>query len=343
MKKALITGGAGFVGSHLAERFINGGYGVIVVDNLFSGSVDNVDFLKGLADEKGVPFTFRETDIRDLRALDRAFDEKDIQSCFHLAAIVDVQYSMTHDQDTSDVNVRGTKNTVLTALARGLCRIVNAGSAAEYGNTEKIPIKVEQAKPGIQLSPYGRTKYEAEEFVLGQSTLCRLSSLRPFNIYGPRQDPKSPYSGVISIFIDKALAQEPLTIFGDGGQTRDFIYVRDMVNAYLAAAGYDPNAEVIAVTKPEFRDASEPWVFNVGTGFNHTVTVLAETINAICHNPNGIVYQDARPGDIRHSVADISRAREHLGWGPTVSLAEGLEQTIGYITKTLSQASHAAD
>ncbi|MBW2981226.1 NAD-dependent epimerase/dehydratase family protein [Candidatus Woesearchaeota archaeon] len=341
MKKALITGGAGFVGSHLAERMIRGGYGVVVVDNFSNASVDNVDLLRALAQDKGVPFTFHETDVRDPRALGRAFDERDIESCFHLAAIVDVQYSMTHDQETSDVNIGGTKNTVLTALARGLCRIVNAGSAAEYGNAEILPIKEEHAREGVQLSPYGRTKFEAEQLLLARPTKTRVVSVRPFNIFGPRQDPKSPYSGVISIFIDKAVAGEPLPINGDGGQTRDFIYVGDMVNAYLAAAGYDHTSQKITKVKGPFREASEPRVYNIGAGCSVSINQLARVVNEICHNDAGVVYRDAKPGEIRHSVADISRAQQHLGWFPTQTTGQALEGTVAYLGKHALE--HVAD
>ncbi|MFH2028885.1 MAG: NAD-dependent epimerase/dehydratase family protein [Nanoarchaeota archaeon] len=330
--KSLITGGAGFVGSHIAERLINGGYGVIVLDNLFSGSMDNIHLLEKLAKEKGVPFEFHETDIREIDRTARAFG-KEVDSIFHLAAIVSVPYSMDHKKETEDVNVGGTENMLALANDFGVKRFVNAGSAAEYGNEERLPVKEKYAKEGVQLSPYGETKFKASWLTADAKSNGRYSSLRPFNIYGPRQDPKSPYSGVISIFIDKSREGVSLPILGDGSQTRDFIFVDDMVGAYLAAAGYDPDSEKIVVCQPAISMDVDYPIFNVGTGKRVTIRELAETINHIAESKGGIDYKEKREGDIVHSVADISKAVRHLGWKPEIGLRKGLEETVSYFTK----------
>lgn len=310
----LITGVAGFVGSHLAQALLRLGCPVIGVDNFFSGLPAN---LAAFADHPG--FTFHEANVTDAQLLPRLRRAHPrLEIVFHLAAIVSVPHSMEHEAQTLQVNRDASLRLLSQAEALGLRRFVLAGSAAEYGNETRLPIREDYATAAThQLSPYGRSKYEAS---LAVSCSPIGISLRFFNIYGERQLPDSPYSGVISKFIALALAKTPLPIFGSGEQSRDFLHVTDAVQAYLAAVGLTQNGRVPA-----------PGVYNVGTGIGTTILELAECIQRAVGNRPAVRLEPPRPGDIVHSRADATAFARATDWWPTRDLPTGLRRTIDWL------------
>ncbi|WP_297465683.1 SDR family oxidoreductase [Thermococcus sp.] len=296
-KLVVVTGGAGFIGSHIAWELVKDNE-VIVIDNLHTGKVENVP--------PGAKLV--KADIRDYDAIADLISNADY--VFHEAAQVSVVESVRDPVFTEEVNVLGTLN-ILKALLEGHGKLVFASSAAVYGDNPNLPLKeTEKPKP---LSPYGVTKATGEEYLRVFHELYGLPvvALRYFNVFGPRQG-FNQYAGVISIFINRALKNEPLVIFGDGKQTRDFIYVKDVVKANLLVA--------------ESRRANGR-VFNVATGKQTTILELAMKIIEITGTTSSIVFDKPRPGDIRHSLADISEIRK-LGFEPEWSLEEGLKKTV---------------
>ncbi|WP_297534932.1 SDR family oxidoreductase [Thermococcus sp.] len=296
-KLVVVTGGAGFIGSHIAWELVKDNE-VLVIDNLYTGREENVP--------PGAKLT--RADIRDYNAIAELISNADY--VFHEAAQVSVVDSIRDPVFTEEVNVLGTLN-VLRALLEGHGKLIFASSAAVYGDNPNLPLKeTERPRP---LSPYGVTKATAEEYLRVYHELYGLPvvSLRYFNVFGPRQS-FNQYAGVISIFINRALAGEPLVIFGDGKQTRDFIYVKDVVRANLLVA--------------ESKRANGR-VFNVATGKQTSILELAMKIIEITGTTSSILFDKPRPGDIRHSVADISEIRK-LGFEPEWSLEEGLKKTV---------------
>ncbi len=307
----VVTGVAGFVGSHLAERLLSLGHGVIGVDNFFSG------YPRNMARFRDHPsFAFHERSITEPGLLAQLSERHPgVRHCFHLAAVVSVPYSVEHPDETVAVNWTATERLLEEAVQLGFRSFLFAGSAAEYGEEARLPIREEYATDDtVHLSPYGRSKYLSSRRV-GSSPIG--VALRCFNIYGPRQDPLSPYSGVISRFVDRALAGQPLTIFGDGGQTRDFIYVGDMVSAYVRAAGLDGAGPPVP-----------HGIYNIGTGERTSIAQLADVINDLAGNGEPTQFLAERPGDIRHSVAEVERFRRVSGWNPRTRLREGLRATL---------------
>jgi UDP-glucose 4-epimerase len=312
MKKGcLITGVAGFVGSHLAEALLALDCRVIGVDNFFSGYPKNMASF-----EKHPDFHFYETTVEETGLLRRISREHPgMEVCFHLAAIVSVPYSVNHEEETLRVNWESTDALLGEAEALGWSRFVFAGSAAEYGEDDRLPLLESYVNTETpHLSPYGAAKHLSSQRVASSPIGV---ALRCFNIYGPRQDPGSPYSGVISRFIDLALAREPITIYGDGQQTRDFIYVSDIVAAYLAAAGLGENKAPLPCG-----------IYNAGTGEGKSIVELADTIQDLTHHDAPYRYLPDRAGDIRHSLASIEALQTHSTWRPKVQLREGLGVTI---------------
>jgi UDP-glucose 4-epimerase len=309
----LVTGVAGFVGSHLAERLLSEGCAVVGVDNFFSGHRENLAFLI-----KHPDFFFHECSITETGLLrDLKTRYPDLAWVFHLAAIVSVPYSMDHPETVMEVNHQSTVNLLREAEQLGLKAFVFAGSSAEYGEEQRLPLREEYARDSTRhLSPYGHSKYLASREVSRSSAGV---ALRCFNIYGPRQDPGSPYSGVISRFISMSLARKPLTIFGDGQQTRDFIYVRDVVEAYLRAVRICMHAE-----------RAGQRLYNIGTGASTTILDLAEAVNELAGNEGNLSFCAERPGDIRFSVAATEAFGEVSGWRARVPLREGLGETIAW-------------
>jgi UDP-glucose 4-epimerase len=308
---SVVTGVAGFVGSHLAEGLLSENHHVVGVDNFFSGHKENLTSLLEHPD-----FTFLERSVteagllRELRA-----QYPNLEYCFHLAAIVSVPYSIEHPEAVMAVNHHGTVHLLREAEQLEFKGFVFAGSSAEYGDENRLPLREEYTTETTRhLSAYGLSKYLASREV---AEGCCGVALRCFNIYGPRQDPGSPYSGVISRFVSMALSGKPLTVFGDGRQTRDFIYVSDVVRAYLDAAKLGNS----------FSGAGRN-VYNVGTGKSTTIMQLAETISSLVGDQGRVAYCPERPGDIRFSVASIEAFRRAAGWEPRVLLREGLGKTI---------------
>ncbi len=302
--RALVTGGAGFIGSHLVTRLLREGHQVRVLDDLSTGKRENLAHVAGDV----------ELLVADVR--DRARVEAAAQGCdtiFHEAAIVSVPRSIDDPQESHDVNIQGTLNVLHAARRHGVRRVVFACSAAVYGEEPGLPKS--ETMLAAPISPYGVEKLAGEAYVLAWSKLYGVEgvSLRYFNVFGPRQDPRSPYSGVISIFVERALAGEVPTIFGDGLQTRDFVEVDDVVQA-----------NVLAATRPQANGRA----YNVGGGRETSLLdVLAAIGRAVGRTitPN---HAPPRAGDIRASVADIRRAREELGYAPRVSVEDGLARLV---------------
>jgi len=299
----LVTGGAGFIGSHLVDALLINGHGVRVLDDLSSGRRENllpcVEFIEG--------------DITDPGAVEQAFDG--IDGCFHLAAIVSVERSHTEWVRTHQVNLTGTINVFNAAKRSGrpTIPVVYASTAAVYGDCLSVPISEENSP--APLSAYGVDKLGCELHAHVAGALHGLSTigLRFFNIYGPRQDPHSPYSGVIAIFADRLLRGEAVEIFGDGEQSRDFTYVGDVVCALRLAM---PAASAAA------------FVFNVCTGAGTTVQSLAERMADLCDTKLVVHRRAARRGEVRSSIGDPRRAAQQLGFTATTALSNGLAITL---------------
>ena len=303
--RILITGGAGFIGSHIAEHF-QGKAEVRILDSLRSGNLDN---LKGLAVD------FIEGDIRDRRTVDRAMAGVDY--VFHLAAMISVPESMTAIAECIDINGLGMINVLESAAAAGVKKLCFSTSAAIYGDNPVVP-KVESMLPEPK-SPYAVTKLDGEYYCRmfsaerGLPTAC----LRYFNVFGPRQNPRSAYAAAVPIFIAKALAGEDLTIFGDGEQTRDFVFVKDVAAANAYFALHEPQG-----------------VFNIACGGRITINDLAKEIVWLTGSSSKIVHLPERPGDVKHSMAEVSKARE-AGFVASRAFADGLDQTIAYYRSAL--------
>ena len=311
--RVCITGGAGFIGSHLVEALVARGDSVTVIDNFSTGSREN------LADiEKDI--TLVEGDILDAVALKQAMAGTDL--AFHLAAITSVPYSMEHPEETREVNVGGTKAVLDAAVAAGAKRMVFAGSAAEYGDSSK-PRQHEDDDLN-PLSPYAEQKIESGRMCRRYAGDGKIEAvvLRFFNIFGPRQDANSPYSGVITKFIVAMLASERPTIFGDGSATRDFVYVDNIVSSCLLAAD-------------ALKEASGS-VYNIGMGTPTSVLELVKVLNEILETDLQPIFDPPREGDLLHSLADISRAKEILGYKVKVDFKEGLKRTVDWYRTTPS-------
>ncbi len=320
----VVTGAAGFVGSHLCEHLLGRGCRVAGVDNFFSGRRKNLTaFLEHPR------FSFWERSVTEDGLLEEIRNAWGVpHAVFHLAAIVSVPYSLEHPQETMEVNFEATIRLLGDAERFGCRAFVFAGSAAEYGDDDRLPLKEEYATHGTRwLSPYGEAKYRATVAVASAGGSLRGISLRCFNIYGPRQDPSSPYSGVISRFSEQALRREPLTIFGDGHQTRDFVFVSDVVDAYCRASGlFSP------------RDQGASGIYNVGSGKQTRILDLARLILRLTEQDESIRFYPERPGDIRHSVAAVQSIRRAMGWHPQVELEEGLRRTLRWMQQEAAAA-----
>ena len=298
--KILITGGSGFIGSHIVEYYQGRAEEIRVLDNLRTGYARNLD---------GLECTFIEGSVTDRETVRRALEGVDL--IFHLAALVSVPESMEMPGECVDINVHGLLNVLEEASAAGARKLVFASSAAVYGDNPEVP-KLESMRPEPK-SPYAITKLDGEYYLDMFQREGRLdtTAIRFFNVFGPRQDPKGAYAAAVPIFIEKALANEPLTLFGDGGQTRDFIFVKDIVGALVFAAETQGVAGV----------------FNAGYGGQITINELAEGIVMATGSSSPIEHASERPGDVRHSRASAQHLRD-AGWQPRFTLAQGLEQTI---------------
>lgn len=308
----LVTGGAGFIGSNLVDRLLElGAAKVRVLDNLETGKMAN---LESAVAAGGARFEFVNGDIRNLDTCRSVCEGMNV--VFHEAAMVSVPLSMTNPTKNNDINITGTLNMLIAASEAGVRRFVYASSAATYGMDPELPKRETMARH--YPSPYALSKGVDEDYAglwaskqeLGNGMTC--VGLRYFNVFGPRQDPKSPYSGVISIFSDNLLSGRPSRVFGDGGQTRDFVFVRDIVKANTLAG---------LAALPE---GATSRVYNVGTGNSINLNTLYQTMREILASEQPLEHAPPRPGNIRDSLSSIDRIRDELGYEPEYSLRRGL-------------------
>jgi UDP-glucose 4-epimerase len=307
--KYIVTGGAGFIGSHIVEELAQQKHEVVIIDNLFSGKLENIQsFLK----KKSVRFV--EGSITDLPLLGKNFEGAD--GIFHEGAIASVPRSIANPLATNEANITGTLNVLIAARNCNVRKVLFASSSSVYGNTPTLP-KREDMTPS-PLSPYAVSKITGEHYLKVFSEVYGLKalSLRYFNVFGPRQDPKSEYAAVIPRFITKILRRESPTIYGDGGQTRDFTYVKDVVQANIRAMESDAEG-----------------VFNVAYCKRIDLNELASQIMEITGITVPLVYEPPRTGDVRDSLADIRRAQEAFGYAPEYTVRSGLEETIAWYRK----------
>lgn len=301
MASALVTGGAGFIGSHLVRALAARGDRVRVLDDLSTGRQGNLD---------GVEAELVVGDIRSPEAVAQA--ARGVDTVYHLAAMISVAETMADPLTCYDVNLRGSLNVLEGARKAGARAVVLASSAAVYGAAEG---RVREDSPTRPLSPYGASKLAMEGAAALYAEAYQLPtvSLRPFNVYGPRQSPDSPYAAVIPLFIRRLLDGAPLTIDGDGRQTRDFVFVGDVVRAMILAAE---------------RAAGATGPINIGTGRAVSILSLAGALRSLIPAREPPAHGPPRPGDIRHSASDIRLARSALGYRPEVALEQGLKVTV---------------
>jgi nucleoside-diphosphate-sugar epimerase len=309
-EKYLVTGGAGFIGSNIVKELLDRGENVRVLDNFSTGKRDNV------APFKNNPrFELMEGDMRSFHIVREAV--KGVDYVLHQGALPSVPRSIIDPITTNDVNILGTLNVLEAAKEFGVKRVVYASSSSVYGNSEALP-KVEDM-PVQPLSPYALSKYTAERYCQIYYNLYGLETtvLRYFNVFGPNQDPKSQYSAVIPKYITLMQAGKQPVVYGDGKQSRDFTYVQNNVEAVLLACVSE-------------RSAGE--VFNVACGQRYTLLELIEQLNKILGKSIPPQFEDARIGEVKHSLADINRIQTRLGFKPSVSFHEGLRLTVQSFT-----------
>jgi UDP-N-acetylglucosamine/UDP-N-acetyl-alpha-D-glucosaminouronate 4-epimerase len=305
--KVLVTGGAGFIGSHLVQALLERGDQVRVLDNFSTGARANI---------AGLGVEVVEGELRSYERVHNAVRGTEV--VFHLGALGSVPRSVQDPLTSGAVNVEGTLNVLLAARDEGVRRVVFASSSSIYGNQAELPLRESMAPDPI--SPYGVAKLAAERYCVSFSRVYHSFEtvvLRYFNVFGPRQDPNSQYAAVVPLFITAIAAGRPVTIFDDGGQSRDFTFVENVVAANLLAAD---------------AEGASGRIFNVSAGRPTSVGELSDTIGTLLGKPVEREYFPPRPGDLRNSWADIDDARGTLGFEPTVSLEEGLQRTIEHLT-----------
>jgi nucleoside-diphosphate-sugar epimerase len=315
MAHYLVTGGAGFIGSHLTEEIVRRGHRARVADSLVTGKRTNLDHIPGVE--------FLQGDLADMEFARRAVEGADF--VLHQAALPSVPRSVKDPVTSNRANVDATLNVLVAARDAGVKRVVFAGSSSAYGNTATLP--KHEGMPNSPLSPYALQKVVGELYLQMFTSLYKLETvtIRYFNVFGPRQDPSSPYSGVISLFATALLENRPPTIYGDGEQTRDFTYVANVVDGVLRACEA-PNAS--------------GQVINVATGSRISLNQLFESMRRLIGADVRPQYQGDRAGDVRDSQADITRAREILGYEPTVPFEDGLRLTVDWY-RSLNPAAKA--
>ena len=308
MKKVVVTGGAGFIGSHLAEKLAGQNYHVTILDNLLTGKLKNID---ELLSKKNVDFN--QGSITDLPLLQKLFQEAEF--IFHLAALTSVPTSIEDPLATNEINITGTLNVLIASRDNGIRKVVFASSCAIYGDAPTSPQK--EDTPPNPISPYALTKLVGECYchlfrrIYGLSTVC----LRYFNVYGPRQDPQSQYAAVIPAFIGRAIQGLPPVIFGDGEQSRDFVFIEDVTQGTILAAQNDAEGAC-----------------NLGSGQSTSVNQLAQSILKLMRKNLQPIHAELRPGDLRQSVADTSQA-QRFGYKSKWSLEAGLNKVIAEFKK----------
>jgi nucleoside-diphosphate-sugar epimerase len=305
MPNYLVTGGAGFIGSHLTEELVRRGHAVRVVDNLVTGKRQNIAHIPSVE--------FVEGDLADLDVARRAV--RDIDYVLHQAAIPSVPRSVQDPITSNRANIDASLNILVAASDARVRRVVYAGSSSAYGDTPTLP-KVETMAPA-PLSPYALQKLVAEQYCQMFTRLYGLETVttRYFNVFGPRQDPSSPYSGVISLFISALVDGRQPTIYGDGEHTRDFTYVANVVDGVLRACT---------------ADGASGEVINVATGGRISLNTLFTSLRTLVGARVEPLYAEPRAGDVKDSQADISKASRILGYSPTVSFDDGLQKTVAW-------------
>jgi len=306
MKKAkvVITGGAGFIGSHLAEEWLSKNAEVWIIDNFRSGKKENLAHLEG--------YNLVEGSITDKELVFEVLNGADY--VHNLAALVSVPESVENPYECVDINVKGLLNVLEAAKFHNLRKVIHFSSAAVYGDNPETP-KTTCMRPEPK-SPYGITKLDGEYYLTGYKENFGLNTLsfRCFNVFGPRQDPASQYAAAIPIFVSKALKNEDIIIYGDGEQTRDFIFVRDVVRANITAA----------------ENSFVSGVYNLGTGTSISINQLVALTLQLSNSNSRVVYEEERPGDIKHSLSSIEKTKKDLGFLPEYDLTDGLKSTILY-------------
>ena len=313
MSKFLVTGGAGFIGSHIVDRLVADGEDVRVIDNLSTGKLANMEHNLDKID-------FRQESLTDLSVVRNVVDGVDY--IIHQAAIPSVPRSVADPIASNDAGINATLNLLVAAKDAGVKRVVYASSSSVYGNSPTLP---KHEKMGTNpLSPYALTKLAGEHYLRIFTELYGLEtvSLRYFNVFGPRQDPGSQYAAVIPKFITLIARGERPVIYGDGQQSRDFTYVSNNVNANL-----------LACTAPGVAGH----VFNIACGERFSLLDLVDAINRILGTSIEPILEDERPGDVKHSLADISKAREAMGFEPIITFTEGLERLVRWTVESQSQ------
>lgn len=302
----IVTGGAGFIGSHIAEYLSKNGHEVIIFDNLFTGKKQNIHHLL-----KKKTVTFVEGSVTDIQALKKI--AHGVDGIFHEGAIVSVPRSLKNPLATNEVNVQGTLNVLLAARDSGIRKVVFASSSSVYGDAPVLP-KQEDMQP-LPISPYAVSKLSGEYYCRVFSSAYNLPAvcLRYFNVFGPRQDPTSEYAAVIPKFITRILNNQSPIIYGDGEQSRDFTFVQDVVQANIHAMERDVEG-----------------VFNIAYGERHTLNELAFTIMELTGKRIKPVHKAVRQGDILHSLADITAARSRLKYSPDYTFESGLQETVSW-------------
>jgi UDP-N-acetylglucosamine 4-epimerase len=305
----LVTGGAGFIGSHIVEALVARGESVVVLDNLSTGKAEN---LAGFRDR----ITFIEGDLRDLDTVKGACGGVDY--ALHQGALASVPRSIANPIASNEVNSNGTLNLLVAAREAGVKRVVYAGSSSVYGDTPTLP--KQEDMPANPLSPYAISKYAGEMYCQVFTRLHGMETvvLRYFNVFGPRQDPTSQYAAAIPLFITALRRGEAPHVFGDGEQSRDFTYVANVVEANL-----------LACQAPE----ASGRVINTACGERTTINELIKVMQQLLGVDTQPIYDPPRPGDVKHSLADITRARELLGYEAVVPLEEGLRRTVEWFTQ----------
>jgi nucleoside-diphosphate-sugar epimerase len=306
--RALVTGGAGFIGSHIVEELLRDGASVRVLDNFSSGKRDNLESFHG-------DLEILEGDLRDTQAVKAA--TRDVDLIFHLAAFISVPLSMQDPETCFAINVAGTVTLLEAARQAGVRKVVLSSSAAVYGNTDIFPTGEET--PLQPLSPYALSKQVNEQYARLYTRIFNLPviALRYFNVYGPRQRPDSAYAAAICIFTRRLANGEPITIFGDGKQSRDFIFVKDVARANLQSAESDVAGEI----------------FNVCAGRETSLLDLLEELSEVSPRQPEVLFDAPRAGDIYRSVGNPTKAAEILGFHASTSLADGLAQTMEWMKR----------
>jgi UDP-glucose 4-epimerase len=320
MSKYLVTGIAGFIGSHIAHELLRQGHGVRGVDNFVTGKRENVADFGGKID-------FREADLRDAAAMREAC--RGVDYIFHEAALASVPRSVKDPVATNDANVTGTLNLLMAARDAGVKRVIYAGSSSAYGDTPTLP-KREDMLPN-PISPYAVSKLAGEHYMASFYRVYGLETvtLRYFNVFGPRQAADSPYSGVLAKFITQMLDGKQPTIFGDGEQSRDFTYVENVVQANLRACAAPA-------------DAVAGRVFNVALGSRYTLNQTFDLLKKIIGYSGAATFGPERQGDVKHSQADISAAKQAFGFAPNVGFEEGLRKTVAWYRSQTETSETAA-